>query len=206
VIKELTRQSGIAISIDTTKEKVARQALAHGACIINDITALQGSAGMGKLAAETGAGVILMHMKGAPRDMQDDPQYTALLSEVLDYLYQRCESARLAGVAEEQLVVDPGIGFGKTVEHNLRLINRLDAFRSLGRPVLVGPSRKSFLGKILDAPPQDRCEGTATAVTAAILRGASIVRVHDVKQIRRVIQVADAIKTENIDAGEVDPE
>jgi dihydropteroate synthase len=193
VIEELSKRIPVPISIDTYKASVARRALEAGACIINDVTALGGDEKIASVAAETGCPVVLMHMKGEPRTMQDDPRYQNLLSEIIGYLRKQAALALQAGIKAERIIVDPGIGFGKTVEHNLLLIRHLRQLRSLGFPILVGPSRKSFIGKLLDLPVEERLEGTATAVACAILYGAHIVRVHDVKQMKRVQKICDAI-------------
>ncbi len=193
VISELAERIDVPVSIDTYKAEVAKEALAAGADIINDISALRFSEEMADLACSAGAPVILMHMKGTPRDMQNDPVYCDVIDEIRDFLGARVEYAVSKGIDRDLLVVDPGIGFGKTTEHNLRIISELAAFRELGCPVLVGPSRKSFIGNVLDLPLEERLEGTAAAVAASVMNGADIVRVHDVKEMVRVVKITGAI-------------
>jgi dihydropteroate synthase len=193
VIKELAGKLDIPISIDTYKSGVARAALEAGAAMINDISGMTFDTAMAPLAAKAGVPVVLMHIKGTPKNMQTDPKYTSLMSEIMGYLRDKAAAVVSAGVAPQKIIVDPGIGFGKTVEHNLEIIRRLAEFRSLGNPVLIGPSRKSFIGKILDVETDERLEGTAAAVAACVSGGASIVRVHDVKEMVRVTRLADAI-------------
>jgi dihydropteroate synthase len=180
------------ISIDTRKSAVAAAALDVGAAIVNDVSAGR-DPGMFPLMADRSAGIVLMHMKGEPKTMQESPAYDDVVGEVRDHLRGRVDAARAAGIDVERIVVDPGIGFGKDLEHNLELLRRLDALGELGRPVLVGPSRKRFLGTILDLPEGERVEGTIAAVTWAIARGAHLVRVHDVREVVRAVRVADAI-------------
>lgn len=193
VIDRLKDQTGALISVDTTKSRVAIEAMDAGACIINDISAMRFDAGMPGVAARMEAGVVLMHMKGTPADMQKKPVYKDLLAEVAEFLSGRGKAARDAGVPEEAIVYDPGIGFGKTVQHNLNLLNRLGELKEvLRRPILSGPSRKSFIGAVLDLPVEERLEGTAAAVALSIVRGASIVRVHDVREMARVVKMTDA--------------
>ena len=184
----------VPVSVDTYKAKVARAAIGDGAGIINDITALHGDPQMAELAAELGAPLILMHMQGTPQTMQQHPEYRDLMSDVTASLAASMGMAAAAGVEVEQLVVDPGFGFGKTPEHNLELLRRLRELRSLGRPILVGTSRKSTIGKVLgDLPADQRVEGTAATVALAIAGGADIVRVHDVREMARVAKMADAV-------------
>lgn len=183
---------GLAISIDTRKPEVGEAALAAGACIVNDVSGGR-SEGMFEVVRQADAGMVLMHMLGDPKTMQDNPHYEDVVAEVHEYLNGRIEAAEWAGIRPEALAIDPGIGFGKNLEHNLALIRRIDALRDLGRPILVGPSRKRFIGAILDLPEDQRVEGTAGAVAWLIGRGANIVRVHDVRQIVRVARVVDAI-------------
>jgi dihydropteroate synthase len=197
VIEGIARRSSAPISIDTYKARVAREALAAGACIVNDITGLRGDAEMPEVARQAGAAVIVMHMQGTPRTMQDNPHYDDVIGEISAFLKQQADAALAAGIARDQIVVDPGIGFGKNLEHNLEILRRLADFKALGYPVLVGPSRKGFIGAILDLSASwridQRLEGTAAAVALAIANGADIVRVHDVAQMVRVARVADAI-------------
>ncbi len=184
---------GVPLSIDTGKPSVAQRAMEAGAEIINDVTGL-GDREMMRVAAETSAVVCIMHMRGTPQTMQEEPTYRDVVAEVAQYLNRRASIAVGQGILRERLLVDPGIGFGKTVEHNLDLLNAVDQIRALcGAPVLVGPSRKSFLGRLLDLPVEERLCATGGAVAVAIARGADVVRVHDVAEMREVAQIADAI-------------
>ncbi len=194
LVERLAGRLSVPLSIDTTKAEVARRALAAGAHIINDITALRGDPDMAAVARETGAGVVLMHMVGTPRTMQLDPVYADVVAEVAAFLAERAALAESAGIARERIVLDPGIGFGKTLEQNLELFRRMRELGRLGRPLLIGPSRKAFLGKLLGgAPPDARLEGTLAAVVASICAGARIVRVHDVAPVARAVAVAQAL-------------
>lgn len=192
VIEEIAKRIDLPISIDTYKPSVAREAINCGASIINDITALSNPE-MISLAAETKVGVVLMHMKGTPKTMQLSPEYDSLISEIYAFLKERIERAVEGGVSPDRIIIDPGIGFGKRVEHNLEIIRRLREFKSLGKPILIGTSRKSFIGHVLDLPVEERVEGTAATVAISIANGADIVRVHDVKQMKRVAAMTDAI-------------
>lgn len=191
VIERLVKRLSIPISIDTYKSEVAGAALDAGALIVNDISAMTFDRSMIPLVAERNASVVLMHMKGTPKTMQQNPTYEDVVREVGDTLKEQSDRCREAGIS--QILIDPGIGFGKTLSHNLSLMKHLGGLRSFGYPVLVGPSRKSFLGTLLDLPVDQRLEGTAAAVTACILRGANVIRVHDVRAMKRVASVADAI-------------
>lgn len=183
------------VSIDTTKAEVARQAIAAGAKIVNDVTALRGDPAMAGVCAETGVELVLMHMLGTPRTMQEDPRYTDVVSEVTEFLAVRAGVAEAAGVARERIWIDPGIGFGKTVEHNLSLLAATRVFSEMDFPVLVGPSRKSFIGRLdRDAPEGRRLGGTIAACLAAQEGGAAMVRVHDVAPVVQAIRVATAIE------------
>lgn len=184
----------LLISVDTYKAEVAQKALAAGARIINDISGLTYDARMAPVAAEHRVPVIVMHLLGEPRDIPLNPIYSDVVGEIAAFFARQIDFARQNGVGEEQIVLDPGIGFGKTGEHNLEILRRLRELKQLGRPILIGPSRKRFLGRLLDdAPPDDRLEGTAAAVAVGIAHGADIVRVHDVREMARVARVADAI-------------
>ncbi len=193
-LRFLVKRLNVPISVDTYKAEVARRALAEGADIINDISGLQLEPSLAKEVYRAGAGLVVMHMQGTPQTMQVNPEYQCLLGEIIGYLREAVSQAEGAGVDPASIIVDPGLGFGKTYEHNLILLKRLSEFRVLGKPILVGPSRKSFIGRALDLPMEERLEGTAAAVVASILKGASIVRVHDVKAMRRVAMVVDAIR------------
>lgn len=195
VIRELRKNLNVPISIDTYKEAVARAALDAGADIVNDISALQFDPAMAALVAAEGVPLILMHMQGVPRTMQREPHYRDVVQEVRDFLADRVGSANQAGIDKERLIVDPGIGFGKTLVHNLALLKNLKSLKTLGQPLLVGVSRKAFIGKLLNtASPEERLEGSLAAAVAAALSGANIMRVHDVRETVRALRVADAIR------------
>jgi dihydropteroate synthase len=194
VIEALAARYDIAISIDTTKSEVARRALQAGAHIVNDISGMSFDPRMPEVVAEAGALVILMHIKGTPKTMQQNPTYDDVVREVCDALAQHAERAQRAGIPKENIWLDPGIGFGKTLEHNLQLLRHLPTLKSLGYPVLVGTSRKSFIGQILGGlPPEERLEGTLATLALAVAWGADVVRVHDVKEAVRAVKVADAL-------------
>ena len=182
----------VPISIDTRKTDVAAEALDAGATIVNDVSAGADPA-MFDLVRDREAAVVLMHMQGDPTTMQEAPHYDDVVGEVHEYLRQRIEAAELAGIDPERIAIDPGIGFGKDLDHNLELMHGVDALLDLGRPVLVGPSRKKFIGTILDLPEEERVEGTVGAVVWMLARGAHLVRVHDVKEVVRAVRVSDAI-------------
>jgi dihydropteroate synthase len=173
---------------------VAKAALAEGADIVNDISALRFDTQMAHLVAAEKVPIVLMHMQGTPQTMQAEPRYQDVLREVRDFLTARVRFAIEAGVARGNIIIDPGIGFGKTLDHNLTLLGGLRAFASVGQPLLVGASRKTFIGKLLGVEPQERLEGSLAAAVAAVFGGAHILRVHDVKETRRAIRVADAIR------------
>lgn len=195
VVEVLSKESKIPISIDTYKSEVAKRSLDAGASMVNDISGLRADPGMAAVVSQYKVPVIIMHIKGAPKNMQKNPVYRALIPEILDYLKGSIDIAIKSGIKEDKIVVDPGIGFGKTFEHNLDIIHNLHEFTLLGKPLLIGPSRKAFIGKILGGvPPEDRLEGTAAAVAISIMNGANIIRVHDVKEMVRVAKVADAVK------------
>jgi dihydropteroate synthase len=194
VIERLAKDLSVPLSIDTYKATVARKALQAGAGIVNDISGLRFSPDMAKVVADHGAAVVIMHIKGTPRNMQQDPVYEDVIGEVLEYLEEGIAIALRAGVPKDRILVDPGIGFGKTVEHNITLLDRLDALRVLGCPLVLGTSRKRFIGAVLDSPdPGDRIEGTAATVAVGIQRGARILRVHDVAAMAKVARMTDAI-------------
>jgi dihydropteroate synthase len=195
VVKRLAGELDLPISIDTRKPGVARAALDAGAVIVNDVSGARDPEMFG-VAAESGAGLVLMHMLGEPKTMQQDPTYDDVVREVREYLGARLDAEVGAGIERERLCVDPGLGFGKTYEHNLELMRQIDSFLGLGAPLLVGPSRKSFIGKALgDVPLEDRLEGSVGAIAWLAGRGAHIVRVHDVKETVRALKVVDAIKS-----------
>jgi dihydropteroate synthase len=195
VIEGIADKVDVPISIDTYKSAVARQALEAGANIVNDITALRGDPEIADIVAEMESGVVLMHMKGTPRTMQRSPVYQDVVTEVIAWLQHCIKAAEARGISPERIMVDPGIGFGKSLNcsHNLQILRRLDEFRCLNKPLLIGTSRKAFIGKILGLPEGDRVEGTAATVAWAIAHGADVVRVHDVKAMRRVADMTDAI-------------
>ena len=194
VIDGIKKHSSVMLSIDTTKAAVARAAVGSGASIINDISGGSLDPEMLDAVSQTGAAFIIMHMKGTPADMQVNPVYKDVVAEVRGVLEERANMAQDAGISPGKILLDPGIGFGKTLEHNLALINRLDSIASLGYPVVLGVSRKAFLGKLTGAEaPYDRVEGTIASSVIGIVRGASILRVHDVKAVKRACLVADAV-------------
>jgi dihydropteroate synthase len=194
VIERLSAELPVPLSVDTYKATVAREALAAGASIVNDISGLRFSPDMAKTAADYGAAVVIMHIQGTPRDMQQHPVYADVIGEIMEYLAQGIELAVKAGVDREKTLIDPGIGFGKTLEHNLEILNRLDEFKGLGRPIVLGTSRKRFIGAVLNIPaPEQRVDGTAATVALGIERGARIVRVHDVGRMAQVARMTDAI-------------
>lgn len=181
------------LSVDTSKAAVAEAALDAGATIVNDVTALRGDPGMATVCAERGATVVLMHMLGEPRTMQEDPRYEDVVVEVKSFLAERLEAATGAGVAEERVWLDPGIGFGKTAAHNMELLRRLGELRELGRPVVIGTSRKSFIGKVDGSAAGERLGGTIASSVLAAAEGAEVLRVHDVAEMRQALAVAAAI-------------
>ena len=193
VVEGLAATVDVPVSIDTRRGAVARAAIAEGAWVVNDVTGGRDPDLLGA-AADSGAGLVLMHMLGDPRTMQADPRYDDVVAEILTYLGRRLAAAVQAGVSKEHVALDPGLGFGKTLQHNLVLMRDIAAFAELGRPVVVGPSRKSFIGAVLDgAPVDERLDGTAGAVAWLAGRGAHVVRVHDVREMARVVRVVDAI-------------
>jgi dihydropteroate synthase len=195
VIEALSKDIKIPISIDTCKAKVAVEALKAGASMINDISALRFDPEMASVVAEAGVPVILMHMQGTPGDMQKNPTYDNLIQEILDFFRNAIERAVKAGIRKDLIIIDPGIGFGKTFHHNLEIIKELKQFSSLERPILLGTSRKAFIGHILQNEPDERDTGTMATVSAGVLNGAHIVRVHDVKRTLETVKIIDAIKT-----------
>ena len=200
VIEELAKRISVPLSIDTYKAEVAQKALEAGASIINDISGLRFDPEMPKVVAKFNVPVVMMHIKGKPKDMQQNPVYEALIPEIMDYFRISIRLAKKFGIREDLMVLDPGIGFGKSFDHNLELLNNLDQLTLLEKPLLIGPSRKAFIGKILgETAATERLEGTAAAVVVSIMKGASIIRVHDVKEMAKVARVVDAIKREKVD-------
>jgi dihydropteroate synthase len=195
VVRALAGRDGLGaqVSIDTSKAPVAAAALDAGAATVNDVTALRADPDLAGLCAERGCGVVLMHMLGDPRTMQADPRYEDVVDDIKAFLSERIEFAVAAGVSEDRIWVDPGIGFGKTLDHNLELIRRLGEFRDLGRPIVFGSSRKSFIGKLTGSPVEERLGGTVASNVIAFANGAEVLRVHDVAPIREALIVAGAI-------------
>src|SRR5581483_5233618 len=195
VIPVLEQLEGVPLSIDTSKAQVARRALELGAELVNDVTALRGDPAMGETVAESGAFLCLMHMRGEPRTMQVDPRYGDVAADVAAFLEERLAAAVAAGIAEERICLDPGIGFGKTTEQNFELVRRLDVVLALGRPVLIGFSRKSSLGRLLgdDQATTGSLAASVAAALAAYERGATILRVHDVRETVEALAVAEAL-------------
>jgi dihydropteroate synthase len=194
VIKSLAKEADVPISIDTYKSVVAQKAIETGAAMINDISGLHFDPDLGRVAAKEDVPIILMHIRGTPETMQKGVHYDSLFSEILQYLKDSIQRAESAGVDPQQIIIDPGIGFGKNLEDNLLIIKNLSEFRILGKPLLLGTSRKSFLGKILNAEPKERLEGTLSSIAIGVLNGAHIIRCHDVLQAKKAIAVADAIR------------
>jgi dihydropteroate synthase len=194
VIESLAKEVDVPISIDTYKSTVAQRAIEAGAEIINDISGLHFDPSLAQLAAKEDAPLVLMHIRGTPETMQKDVHYDSLFSEILQYLKDSIQRAESAGLDPRQIIIDPGIGFGKTVEDNLLIIKNLYEFRILGKPILLGTSRKTFIGKILNTEVEDRLEGTLSSIAIGVLNGAHIIRSHDVLQAKKAIAVADAIR------------
>lgn len=193
VISKIRELFEIPVSIDTYRAKVAKEALEAGVDMVNDISGLRFDPGLKEVVARFGAAVVLMHIKGTPRDMQSNPRYESLMGEIISYLSDSIRLAQKAGIDLEKIIVDPGIGFGKTPEHNLQILNHLGELRSLGRPILIGVSRKSFIGAILKLPLEERLEGSLAAASLALMQGAKIIRTHDVKATRRAVDLTQAI-------------
>ena len=197
-IERLASQVEVPISIDTTKAEVAKDALEAGAAIINDISALRFDPQMASLASEHGVPVVLMHMRGTSETMQHHLVYDSLISEIYSFLKERIEYAESAGIDSQKIIIDPGIGFGKSVpDGNLSIIKNLSSFKDLGKPILVGTSRKAFIGNVLNLGVEEREEGTAATISLAISNGAHIVRVHDVGKMKRVVKMVDAVLAVN---------
>jgi dihydropteroate synthase len=198
VVTAVAKAVTVPISIDTSKASVARAALDAGAVLVNDVTALRGDQAMVDVLAQTGAGIVLMHMNGTPRSMQQAPHYDDVIGEISEFFEERIRFAMTHGIVRRQIILDPGIGFGKLLEHNLALLGQLRRFTLFECPVLVGVSQKGFLGQLLDRPVQERQWGTAAAVAMAVDRGAGILRVHDVRAMKDVVQVAAAINRQTM--------
>jgi len=193
VIDKLVNKINIPLSIDTFNHKVSEEALKKGVKIVNDITGLKKDPMMASVIAKYDAAAIIMHIKGAPKDMQNNPRYDDLFREIIDYFCESINIAVNAGIPQDKLIIDPGIGFGKTVNHNLWIINNLKEFRILEKPIMIGVSRKSFIGKILNKEPEERIAGTLAACAISIANGANILRVHDVREAVDVSKIIDAI-------------
>ena len=194
VIEGIRTKSDILISIDTYKSEVARQSIATGAGMVNDISGMTFDPNMVDIIKESGLPVVIMHIKGTPKNMQKNPYYEDLMQELTEYFEERKKFARAKGILDQQIIFDPGIGFGKRPQDNFQLLRELKKIVDMGFPVLIGPSKKSFIGLTLNLPVDQRLEGTAAAVTTGILKGARIVRVHDVKEMKRVALITDAIR------------
>lgn len=191
IIQRLINETNVSISIDSYKPKVAEECLKLGVHLVNDITGLKNKE-MIKVVAKYKVPVVIMHMKEMPKNMQENPTYNDVVKEIKEFFNERINEAKKAGVND--IIIDPGVGFGKTTEHNLQILKRLSEFKDFGYPILVGPSRKSFIGDITGLPVNERLEGTLAAISIAIMNGASIIRVHDVKECKRAVQIADAIR------------
>ena len=192
-LKKITNIFEIPVSIDTYKAKVAREAIEAGAEMVNDISGLRFDSEMAEVVSSGGVYLVVMHIKGTPKDMQDNPQYESLMDEIISYLEESLEIASRAGINLNKIIVDPGIGFGKTKEHNLFILKNLKRLRVLERPILIGVSRKSFIGKVLNLPLEERLSGSLAATSVAVMEGARIVRCHDVKETRQVVDLVNAI-------------
>jgi dihydropteroate synthase len=197
VIKNLSQELDIPISIDTYKSEVASQAIDAGATMVNDISALKFDPAMGQLVADAGVPIVLMHIKGKPKNMQINPTYEDLIGEITDFLEKSIEQAISSGIKRDVIIIDPGIGFGKSFDDNLKIINNLHTFSSLGQPLLVGTSNKAFIGHVLGLSVESREGGTMATVAASVLNGANIVRVHNVKATKETVTMIDAIKSES---------
>ena len=197
VIEALRKETDVCISIDTTKSEVAHQALGMGASIINDVSAMEFDKKMVDIALKYDCPIVLMHMEGVPKNMQENPQYSSLISEIISYLKARVDFAVSKGINRNKIIIDPGIGFGKSVEDNFEIINNLNHFTELGFPVMLGASRKSFIGIALDVPENKRIEGSLAANIIGLQKGISIFRIHDVDQNRKAIAIAKKILNSN---------
>jgi len=194
VIETLSREIDLPISIDTYKSEVAIRALEAGATMVNDISAMRFDPAIGSVVAEAGVPIILMHMKGTPRDMQTNPTYEDLLGEIMQFLQGATDKAISMGIQRELIIIDPGIGFGKSFDDNLVILRDLGRFSSLGCPILIGTSNKAFIGHVLGSPVESRDAGTMATIAAAVMNGAHIIRAHNVKAAKETVTVIDAIK------------
>ena len=193
LVEAIASELGVPISIDTTKAEVARRAVDAGASIINDVSGLRFDERMVDVVRDSGAAIVIMHMQGTPKDMQDNPRYEDVVRDICRFFRERTSFAISKGVDAGKIIIDPGIGFGKNLEHNLEIIRRIEEFRSLGFPILLGPSRKRFIGDVLGKPTEERMLGTAATIAFAISRGVDMVRVHDVREMLEVVKMADAL-------------
>jgi len=195
VVKSIVKEVDVIVSIDTTKAVVAEAALSAGASMVNDVSALRFDPDLAGVVAKRNVPVVLMHMKGSPQTMQKEIHYNDLISEITQFLRERISYAERCGIDAGKIIIDPGVGFGKSLKRdNFTILRNLEEFKCLGRPLLIGPSRKAFLGHLLNLPVEEREEATAGAVAVAIMNGAHVVRVHDVKKMKRVVNVVDTIK------------
>lgn len=194
VIERVVKETGAVVSVDTYKSETAKEALKAGAVIVNDISGLKSDSKMAEVISDADAAVVIMHMQGVPQNMQENPQYEDVVEDIISELKESIAIAKIAGIKESNIVIDPGLGFGKSVSNNLEIVNRLKEFKTLGYPVLIGASRKSMIGNVLNLPVEERVEGSLAVAAAAAMNGASIFRVHDVKETKRVIAMIDAIK------------
>ena len=192
-IEKITSLFDVPVSIDTYKAKVAKAAIEAGAQMVNDISGLKFDSQMASVVSFYKVPVVVMHIKGTPKNMQENPYYESLMDEIISYLRESLQIAEKAGVEREKIIIDPGIGFGKTVEHNLKILKRLDELKVLGRPILIGVSRKSFIGKILSLPVEKRLPGSLAASCVAVVKGARVVRTHDVRETWEAIRVVEKI-------------
>ncbi len=199
IIESITKSLDIPVSIDTRRAAVAEEAIKAGAAMVNDVSGLKYDPEMARIVAREDVALIVMHMKGTPQDMQTNPTYRNLIKEILESLRESVEMAKRSGVSEDRIAIDPGIGFGKTAEHNLRILNNLAEFKSLGRPICIGTSRKSFIGKVLSLDdPKERLSATLATCVAAIMNGAKIIRVHDVREAVQAARMTDSILREGL--------
>lgn len=194
VLRDLRPKLSIPVSVDTYKPEVARIALEEGADIINDVYGVRGEGHLAAVVAEQRAGLVIMHMKGTPQDMQIEPRYDDVVGEVSDFLAERITFAERAGVHPQSIIVDPGLGFGKRSQDNLALLRHLGELHRLGKPIMIGPSRKSLVGDVLKLPVEERQHGTAACVAAAVLQGAAFVRVHEIRPCAQLVRMLDAIR------------